>query len=377
MERWFFAAMAKTCASKLLWIEETAGVKESVLDRQKSESQLEAAKMADRRGPRGRFAPSPSGEMHLGNAWTALLAWLDIRSHNGTMVLRMEDLDPDRCRPEYAAQFLADLHWLGLDWDEGPDRGGDCAPYQQSERNQSYQTFFDQLTEAGRVYPCFCSRAELRSVASAPHADDGERVYSGRCAALSGAEVRQRLAAGRRPAYRLKVAEATIAFEDGIMGRQQQNLRQDCGDFVIRRADGIFAYQLAVVADDAAMAMDRVLRGADLLASTPRQIYLWQLLDRPVPQFIHVPLLLGSDGRRLSKRHASLSLAALRRQGISPQSIIGKLAARAGLIAKPETVNASELIGEFQLSKLPRQPVVMPDDVMATSDGGKETKQDG
>ena len=327
--------------------------------------------------PRGRFAPSPSGEMHLGNAWTALLAWLDIRSRNGVIVLRMEDLDPDRCRVEYAELLLADLRWLGLDWDEGPDRGGPFPPYCQSERTGFYQQAFDRLAAAGLVYPCFCSRAELRSVASAPHAGEGERVYSGRCSRLGEAEIVRRMAAGHRPAYRLRAADRVMDFADGLMGRQQQKLQQECGDFVIRRADGVYAYQLAVVVDDAAMAVDRILRGADLLSSTPRQIYLWEQLGYPPPAYVHVPLLLGSDGSRLSKRHASLSLAALRRQGIRAEAIVGQLAARAGLIDKPTAVKPAELIAEFDLRKLPRQPVVMPDDLMATSGGGEETKQDG
>lgn len=312
--------------------------------------------------PRGRFAPSPSGRMHLGNAWTALLAWLDIRKLGGTMVLRLEDLDPDRSRAEYAAGLLEDLRWLGLDWDEGPDRPGDSAPYNQSERADLYLAAFALLAKQGLVYPCFCSRAQLRSAASvvsAPHAGEVEPIYSGRCAQLSPQEQSDLLAAKRQAAYRLRVGPAEIAFVDLLFGPQVQALQQSCGDFVIRRADGVFAYQLAVVVDDAAMGITRVLRGADLLASTPRQIYLWKLLGFSPPSFIHVPLLLAADGSRLSKRQGSLAIAALRQDGVRPEQVIGQLAAWAGLIERPEPLRPAELIDSFSLQRLPRSPVVV------------------
>ena len=311
--------------------------------------------------PRGRFAPSPSGRMHLGNAWTALLAWLDIRSLGGMMVLRIEDLDPDRCRPQFAEGLIEDLQWLGLDWDEGPDRPGVAASYKQSERSDLYQAAFESLAQRGLVYPCFCSRAELRSVASAPHAGEAEQVYSGRCAGLSTTEQAEKLSLRRQAANRLRVGEAEISFIDQLFGPQRQKLNQSCGDFVIRRADGIYAYQLAVVVDDAAMKIDRVLRGADLLTSTPRQIYLWQLLGYPPPTFLHVPLLMAADGSRLSKRQGSLTIEALRWSGVRPQQIIGQLAAWAGLIEKPEQLHPDELIDVFSLDKLPREPVVVGD----------------
>lgn len=311
--------------------------------------------------PRGRFAPSPSGRMHLGNAWTALLAWLDIRKQNGAMVLRMEDLDPDRSRPDYAAGLLADLRWLGLDWDEGPDVGGPAAPYCQSQRSHYYQAAFDKLLQAGLVYPCFCSRAELRLAASAPHAGDTEVPYSGRCAALTELAVTKLRAADRRPSYRLRVGDAAVEYSDEVYGRQKQVLRQECGDFVIRRSDGVFAYQLAVVVDDAAMGISRVLRGADLLASTPRQIYLWHLLAASPPTFIHVPLLIGRDGSRLSKRHGSLAIAALRGAGVPAQKIVGQLAAWAGLIDRPMPASPRELVSVFDLSRLPRESVCVDD----------------
>ena len=314
--------------------------------------------------PRGRFAPSPSGRMHLGNAWTALLAWLDIRKLGGTMVLRMEDLDPDRSRAQYAEGLLEDLHWLGLDWDEGPDQPGPFAPYKQSERSDLYLAALDLLAKQGLVYPCFCSRAQLRSaasVASAPHAGEFEPLYSGRCAQLSSQEQSEIMAAKRQAAYRLRVGPAEITFVDLLFGPQVQALQQSCGDFVIRRSDGVYAYQLAVVVDDAAMGITRVLRGADLLASTPRQIYLWQLLGFQPPSFIHVPLLLAADGSRLSKRQGSLTIAALRQAGVRPEQVIGHLAAWAGLVEQPEPLRPAELIDSFSLDRIPRSPVVVGD----------------
>ena len=311
--------------------------------------------------PRGRFAPSPSGWMHLGNAWSALLAWLDIRKLGGAMVLRMEDLDPDRSRSDYASGIMEDLRWLGLDWDEGPDIGGPCAPYNQSERTDKYEAVFERLKEKGLVYPCFCSRAQLYSAASAPHAGDVEKTYSCRCRQENEVKTAQLQSQGRKPSFRIRVGAAAIEFEDGLYGTQSQPLAQACGDFVIRRSDGVFAYQLAVVVDDAAMRIDRVVRGADLLASTPRQIFLFQLLGTKPPQYVHVPLLLGSDGSRLSKRHGSLSLKALRKAGIKPEAIVGRLAAWAGLIESAVAVRASDLVESFFIAKLPRDSVVVED----------------
>lgn len=312
--------------------------------------------------PRGRFAPSPSGRMHLGNAWSALLAWLDIRKTGGTMVLRMEDLDPERSRPEYTAGIMEDLRWLGLDWDEGPDAGGPHAPYSQSERTDKYEAVFNRLQGMGLIYPCYCSRAQLHSVVSAPHAGDVETPYSGRCRRENennDSQDEQLRARGRKAAFRIRVDSESIKFEDGVYGVQSQLLEQACGDFVIRRSDGVFAYQLAVAVDDAAMHIDRVVRGADLLASTPRQIFLWRLLGAEPPKFAHVPLLLGSDGSRLSKRHDSLSLAALRQAGVKPEAVIGRLGAWAGLLEKAKPVRASDLIESFEMDKLPRGAIVV------------------
>ncbi len=277
------------------------------------------------------------------------------------MVLRMEDLDPDRSRTEHAAGLMEDLHWLGLDWDEGPDVGGPHIPYSQSKRTALYQAAFETLSQAGLVYPCFCSRAELRNIANAPHAGDTEAAYSGSCEKLDVESVARMYSQGRRPAYRLRVGEVVVEFTDEVYGVQRQELAEVCGDFVIRRSDGIFAYQLAVVIDDADMKIDRILRGADLLASTPRQIYLWQLLGLSHPTFLHVPLLVGSDGSRLSKRHGSLAIAELRRAGVRPEAVIGQLAAWAGLVYKRQGVQAKELIAGFEVSRLPQEPIVVAD----------------
>ncbi len=311
---------------------------------------------------RGRFAPSPSGQMHLGNIWTALLAWLQVRSLGGAVVLRVEDLDPDRCRPEYTAQIIGDLAWLGLDWDEGPDSGGPYGPYRQDERRRLYAAALESLAARGLVYPCYCTRAEIRAAASAPHAGDAdaESAYPGTCRNRGG----ERAPSGcRLPALRLVVPDETIAFTDGLHGHVAQNLAAACGDFIVRRADGVHAYQLAVVVDDAAMKITHVLRGDDLLSSTPRQLYLYRLLGHTPPAFAHVPLLLSPDGHRLSKRQQSLALGYLRERGVTAPEIIGLLAHRAGLIPEYRPTAPRDLVAAFSLAKLPRGPVIIENDL--------------
>lgn len=310
---------------------------------------------------RGRFAPSPSGEMHLGNVWTALMAWLQVRSLGGRMVLRMEDLDPDRSRMEYAVQIIRDLHWLGLEWDEGPDIGGPYGPYTQNERRGLYQQVLDGLAERGLVYPCFCTRAEILAAASAPHGEDA--AYPGTCRLLSAKERQARLREGRKSALRLIAPCQSQEFDDGLYGHITADLATTCGDFVVRRSDGVHAYQLAVVVDDAAMRITHVLRGDDLLSSTPRQLLLYQLLGFTPPKFAHVPLLYSPDGHRLSKRQKDLSLAALRGRGLAAERIIGYLAWRAGLLERWEPVAAGELISRFALDKIPRERVIIETDL--------------
>ena len=305
---------------------------------------------------RGRFAPSPSGRMHLGNLFSALLAWLSVRSAGGVMVLRMEDLDPDRCREEYAVQLADDLRWLGLDWDEGYELGGPRGPYCQSERTELYAAAFCKLEERGLIYPCFCTRAE-RLAASAPHRSDGQVVYSGKCRCLTE-EQRRELAKSRRPAWRLEVPDRVISFTDGLQGFFEENLLRDCGDFILRRSDGVYAYQLAVVYDDGDMAINQVVRGRDLLDSTPRQLYLYELLGLTPPDFYHVPLLVAPDGRRLSKRERDLDMGALR-QRFSPEELTGLLGYWAGQLDRPEPVMPEELVRVFDWGKVPQNDITV------------------
>lgn len=303
---------------------------------------------------RGRFAPSPSGRMHLGNAFCALLAWLSCRAAGGRMVLRIEDLDPQRSRPDYARQLMEDLLWLGLDWDEGGGKGGPAPPYIQSQCGGIYARALAKLGHAGLLYPCFCSRAELHA-AEAPHASDGQLLYSGRCRDLTFAQ-RQALRGTRRPAIRLRVPPETVRFQDGCQGPQRQNLASACGDFILRRSDGVFAYQLAVVCDDARMGVTQVVRGLDLLPSTARQLYLYQQLGLPAPQFYHIPLLLAPDGRRLSKRDGDLDLGALRLHTSAPQ-LVGRLAWWAGLLPAPEPLAPADLVPLFLWRKVSTQNI--------------------
>lgn len=312
---------------------------------------------------RGRFAPTPSGQLHLGNARTALLAWLDMRSQNGMMVLRVEDIDKPRSRPEFAAQIPSDLRWLGLDWDEGPDVGGPYMPYEQSEREQLYQGAFEQLLAAGCLYPCFCSRAELLGLARAPHgiASEGP-VYPGTCRRLTSAEQNER-ASRKKPSYRFAMPAHGFSFDDAAAGLQITPPGAG-GDFVVKRADGIFGYQLAVVVDDAAMGITDVLRGYDLLDSTPRQLALYEALGLPAPRFAHVPLVLGADGERLAKRHGALSIAGLRAAGTAPELVVGALAYLSGLIDRLLPLQAHELIAGFSLARIPREPALISEQAL-------------
>lgn len=306
----------------------------------------------------GRFAPSPSGQMHLGNLLCSLLAWLSAKREGGRIVLRIEDLDPARSKPEHARQLEKDLHALGLHWDEGGLQDGRPGPYCQSRRTAHYQAHLEKLQAQGLVYPCFCTRAELHA-ASAPHASDGEPVYSGRCRGLSPAEA-AKLAQTRPPALRLRVPDRDIAFTDAHYGPQLQNPARTCGDFILRRSDGVYAYQLAVVADDAAMGVTQVVRGRDLLSSTPRQLYLYSLLGLKPPAYAHVPLLLAPDGRRLSKRDRDISLPALSAAGFGPEDILGRLAYCAGLLPAPRPAALAELIPLFSWEKVPQEDVLLP-----------------
>lgn len=286
----------------------------------------------------GRFAPTPSGRMHLGNVFCALLAWLSAKKQGGTITLRIEDLDKPRCPAGSDMLLEDDLHWLGLEWDTGGSAGGKDAPYYQSRRFDIYAAYFAQLQKLGLTYPCFCNRAELHA-AQAPHLSDGRILYAGTCRHLT-AEQTAAKARTKDPAQRLRLPDTAVSFIDGHYGPYTQNLAAECGDIILRRSDGVYAYQLAVVVDDALMGITEIVRGCDLLSSTPQQLYLYQLLGFTPPAFIHVPLLMAADGRRLSKRDRDLDLGFLRQHFVSPQPLIGLLAFLAGLLPAPEPVSA-------------------------------------
>jgi len=294
---------------------------------------------------RGRFAPSPTGELHLGNARTALLSWLWARKEGGGYVLRVEDIDTPRVRPGMAERQLDELRWLGLDWD-GP-------PLFQSDRVPRYEDTLRRLSE--HIYECFCSRTEI-AAASAPQGDEGPR-YPGTCARLTRAQREERRRT-RAPALRLRVPPGSVAFHDEILGGQAFDTQQLVGDFVLRRGDGVFAYQLAVVVDDGEMGITQVLRGADLLPSTARQILLHRLLAQPEPRWAHAPLVVAASGERLAKRNRSLSLSALRARGVDPRQVVAHLARASGLEA-PDRCSPLELVGGFALSKVGRNPVAI------------------
>lgn len=287
----------------------------------------------------GRFAPTPSGRMHLGNVFAALIAWASVRSRGGEMVLRMEDLDTQRTSFEYASQLREDLAWLGLDYDR------ETPP--QSQRSQVYDRYFERLKELGLLYPCYCTRSQLHSV-NAPHLSDGTYVYPGTCRDLS-----EEMRAGmtRPPAWRVRVPDRQWEFCDLVQGEYRLNLATDCGDMVVRRADGVYVYQLAVTVDDGEAGVTEVVRGMDLLSSAPRQMYLQELFGFPHPAYGHVPMLLAPDGRRLSKRDRDLDLGQLQKW-VSAQEVIGTLAYSAGLIEQNTAISAKELAAEFDWKKL-------------------------
>ena len=289
----------------------------------------------------GRFAPSPSGPLHLGNLRTALLAWLFARSAGSRFLLRIEDLDRARSRPEHEQQQLADLRMIGLDWD-GP-------VIRQSERTDRYREALERLRAAGRTYPCWCTRAEIRAAAEAPHGPLPVGAYPGTCRRLTGAERAERERLGRPAALRLDAQAEAIAFHDRLHGEVSGVV----DDFVLWRGDDTPAYQLAVVVDDAEQGIEEVVRGDDLLDSTPRQLLLARLLDLPEPEYAHVPLVLGADGRRLAKRHGAVTL-----EDRSPANALAWMAASLGLARDGERPSARDLIERFDPDRLPREPTV-------------------
>ena len=294
--------------------------------------------------PVGRFAPTPSGRMHLGNVFAALTAWLAVRSQDGTMLLRMEDLDTQRTKPEYAKILRQDLAWLGLDYD--------LETQPQSQRSGVYTEYFKKLQDLGLLYPCYCTRSQLHSV-NAPHLSDGTYIYPGTCRDLTPA---QQAAFGREPAWRVRVPSRQWTVQDRVQGQYTEDLARDCGDFIVRRADGAFVYQLVVTVDDGLSGVTQVVRGVDLLSSAPRQMYLQELFGFSHPEYAHVPLLVAEDGRRLSKRDRDMDLSYLKDRMSAPQ-LIGILAHAAGLIDKPEAVTPQELTGEFSWEKLKKDHI--------------------
>ena len=296
---------------------------------------------------KGRFAPSPTGRMHLGNVFSALLSWLSAKSQGGTWLLRIEDIDPQRSHREYAELIMDDLHWLGLDWDEGP--------YWQSERGAIYEHYLQQLRERGLTYPCYCTRADIMAT-QAPHESDGRVVYKGTCRNLPPG------VHSGPAAIRMKVpdeGEGLVTFSDGHYGTHTVDLTTQCGDFIVRRKDGAWAYQLAVVVDDALMGINEVVRGRDLLLSSPQQIYLARQLEFTPPRFVHLPLLCNEAGQRLSKRDSSLDMESLRAH-YSRQEIIGKLAHAAGLQPSDSPIEALNLIEVFDWARVPTDDIVVP-----------------
>ena len=294
---------------------------------------------------KGRFAPSPTGRMHLGNVYAALLAWLSARSKDGGFVLRIEDIDRQRSKEAYARQIELDLQWLGIDWDE---------EYVQSERFSYYEEHLERIINQGLVYPCYCTRADIMAT-QAPHETDGRVVYKGTCRPEN---LPENFIASRPGALRLRVPNKDIVFTDRHYGRYEVNLSRQCGDFILRRADGAWAYQLAVSVDDALLGITEVVRGCDLLLSVPQQMYLFELLGYQAPDYYHIPLLCNESGQRLSKRDKSLDMGVLR-ENHSPEEIIGFIAFHAGITDRLEAVKASELIDVFSWEKVPHENIVV------------------
>lgn len=298
---------------------------------------------------KGRFAPSPTGRMHLGNLFTALLSWLSVKSVGGRWVLRIEDLDPQRSKRVYSEMIEDDLLWLGLEWDEGGlDDIGESGPYCQSSRGEIYEAFLKKLRETGFTYPCTCTRADIMAT-QAPHQSDGRVIYGGTCRPDWLPCIVEEPVCPH--ATRLWVPDREIHFTDRVYGDRTVNLATHCGDFVVRRADGAWAYQLAVVVDDALMGITEVVRGEDLLLSTGQQLYLYGLLGLEAPEYAHVPLVCNEAGIRLSKRDKSMGMEELRRR-YTPEELLGLLAHRAGLISEPRRSSLDELIGIFSWDKM-------------------------
>lgn len=305
---------------------------------------------------RGRFAPSPTGYIHLGNVWTAFLAWLQVRQQKGTLILRIEDIDEQRSKPEYTQALLEDLAWLGLDWDEGPGKGGPYGPYIQQERYYLYEKALQELQAKHLLYPCYCSRARLQAI-GAPH--EGEhRLYDGHC---YGMPEEQRRQMDRKPSWRVHVPHVSVSFTDGSYGPFSDYLPRVCGDFVVRRADGLYAYQLAVAVDDGSMGITHVLRGRDLLSSTAQQIWLMEVLGYTPPSYTHVPMLIDASGNRLSKRQQGITVRSLRDRGVQADAILSALALAGGLVSERRLYHKGELLRLCNFQTMTTHDIVLGD----------------
>ena len=296
--------------------------------------------------PIGRFAPTPSGRMHLGNVFAALLSWLSVKNKGGDWILRMEDLDTLRTKAEYAELLRSDLRWLGLFWDEETEA--------QSCRSAVYDRYFEFLREKNLLFPCYCARSQLHNV-NAPHLSAGTYVYAGTCRNLTEEE---RAAQKRAPSWRVTVPDREFSLTDWVQGDYRENLATDCGDFVVRRADGVYVYQLAVTVDDGESGVTEVVRGWDLLSSAPRQMYLQELFGFDRPDYAHIPMLMAPEGRRLSKRDQDLDMGALRSR-LTPEQLIGVLASAAGLTETAAPISAKELATVFDWSKIHGKEIVV------------------
>ena len=304
--------------------------------------------------------------IHVGNARTALVAWLSVRSRGGAFVWRLEDLDPPRVVPGMAEAAMEDLRWLGLDWDEGPDVGGPHDPYVQSRRSALYEEAVDRLAAVGRLVPCRRSRKDLQTLASAPHGPEGTAPYP---AAFRPERLDpdwlERLRSSDRPdaALRFLVHDRPVEWIDRVYGPQAEQVNQTVGDFVLKRRDGLWAYQLAVVVDDLLMEIDEVVRGADLLDSTARQIELIEALGGKPPVYAHVPLVVNAQGEKLSKRDAGLTLHSLREDGVRPEALVGYLGWSLGLLERPEPCAAAEMVDRFSWERIGTDSWVLPENL--------------
>lgn len=309
---------------------------------------------------RSRFAPSPTGRMHLGNLWIAFLNWLWTRQRGGKIILRMEDIDRDRCRKEYEEGILEDLSWMGLDFDEGPEGIYSYGPAVQSRRYDIYDSILSAMEKKGHIYPCYCSRSRIHQVLSAPHEGEARPVYDGHCRNLTPKE---RESMTKNPCWRVRMEESTISFTDLFYGTITRTLKAGADDFVVRRADGLVAYQLAVSIDDGEMGITHVFRGNDLLDSTPGQAWLIQKLGYQMPAYGHLPLLVDTRGIRLSKRQKGITVRELRNRGLRPEDLTGLLLHLAGGLPELRPVSLEEALDDFpfeKLTALQKKHIVLP-----------------